>query len=341
MVSTKTILALSVSLLTNAMALSVSSISECPALSPRTTPATGVTDLRIDDIKMVAGLGDSIMAGFAMMGVDYSGTGALNLSAITEYRGHSYAIGADSGAITLPNFMKKYNSKLQGGSILTHAASLCYGLLCGFPLTAYRPLRDNLNAAQSGALAMNLDLELDYLIPRMKTYSLTSNYNNDWKMITIQIGSNDQCAACSGIFDSNVTPEAYGKYVDAAIQRIKKEIPKTVVNLLGTFKVSGVFPLTNGREDYCALINGGVNEFECSCASSAENLAKMDALSDGYNAQLKAIAEKYKGTSGGKFGVMYTPAPIDVTSFPIDALSNFDCFHPSIKGHEWIAKVKK
>lgn len=30
-----------------------------------------------------------------------------------------------------------------------------------------RPLRDNLNAGQSGAVAMNLDFELDYLIPRM------------------------------------------------------------------------------------------------------------------------------------------------------------------------------
>jgi hypothetical protein len=29
-----------------------------------------------------------------------------------------------------------------------------------------RPLRDNFNAAQSGGMAMNLDYELDYLIPR-------------------------------------------------------------------------------------------------------------------------------------------------------------------------------
>lgn len=28
-----------------------------------------------------------------------------------------------------------------------------------------------------------------------------------------------------------VTPEAYGKYVEAAIQRIQKEVPRTVVNL--------------------------------------------------------------------------------------------------------------
>lgn len=65
----------------------------------------------------------------------------------------------------------------------------------------------------------------------MKTYDLlTNNYNTDWKMITIQIGSNDQCAAC-GDEAQYVTADAYGSYVEAAIERIKSEIPKTVVNL--------------------------------------------------------------------------------------------------------------
>lgn len=35
---------------------------------------------------------------------------------------------------------------------------------------ADRPLRDNLNAGQSGAIAMNLNYELDYLIPRKHIY---------------------------------------------------------------------------------------------------------------------------------------------------------------------------
>lgn len=39
-------------------ATTVSSITGCPALPPRATPATSVHDLRIDDIKMVAALGD-------------------------------------------------------------------------------------------------------------------------------------------------------------------------------------------------------------------------------------------------------------------------------------------
>jgi phospholipase B1 len=39
-----------------------------------------------------------------------------------------------------------------------------------------------------------------------------------------------------------------------------------------------------------------------------------------YNAKLQAIADKYKGTANGTFAVMYSPAPIDISTFPVDAL---------------------
>jgi len=39
-----------------------------------------------------------------------------------------------------------------------------------------------------------------------------------------------------------------------------------------------------------------------------------------YNEQLQTIANKYKGQPNGTFAVMYSPAPIDISSFPIDAL---------------------
>lgn len=104
--------------------------------------------------------------------------------------------------------------------------------------------------------------------------------------------------------------------------------------------MSGVFPLTSGNP-YC-IPNGILdNEGECGCSSSPENLAKMDKISEGYNQQLVAIANKYKAVPGGTFGVMYSPAPIDMGTFPVDALSNVDCFHPSLKGHQYIAKVYK
>lgn len=106
---------------------------------------------------------------------------------------------------------------------------------------------------------------------------------------------------------------------------MQNKLLKHILNLLlipfivGTFKVSGVFPLSAGQA-YCKP-NGIIsNVKECSCSSSVENLAKMDALSDSYNARLQAIADKYKGAAGGTFAVMYSPAPIQISTFPIDAL---------------------
>jgi hypothetical protein len=51
---------------------------------------------------------------------------------------------------------------------------------------------------------------------------------------------------------------------------------------VGTFKVSGVFPLSAGQS-YCVPNGLLENLGECSCSSSAANLAKMDAVSDGNN----------------------------------------------------------
>lgn len=88
---------------------------------------------------------------------------------------------------------------------------------------------------------------------------------------------------------------------------------------VGSFKVSGVFPLS-ANNPYCKPNNFLFNTEECSCSGSAADLAKMDALAESYNVKLQQIADKYKGQPGGTFAVMYSPAPIDLSSFPIDAL---------------------
>lgn len=70
-----------------------------------------------------------------MMGVDYEGSGVVNLSLVSEYRGNSYAIGGDTDAVTLANFVKKYNPAVKGASLLRHLVSYCSGTLCTFPLS--------------------------------------------------------------------------------------------------------------------------------------------------------------------------------------------------------------
>jgi phospholipase B1 len=45
-------------LISGNQALTAPTIAECPVLKPRSAPATNVADLRPDDIKVVAALGD-------------------------------------------------------------------------------------------------------------------------------------------------------------------------------------------------------------------------------------------------------------------------------------------
>lgn len=57
------------------------------------------------------------------------------------------------------------------------------------------------------------------------------NYKNDWKLINVQIGSNDQCASCINSVIPYLTVESYGQHLSAAVERIRNEIPRVIVNL--------------------------------------------------------------------------------------------------------------
>ncbi|ORY98046.1 hypothetical protein BCR43DRAFT_546773 [Syncephalastrum racemosum] len=289
------------------VALNATTIGDCPALSARTSAPKGVTDLRADDISLIGAMGDSIMAGALMMGVNGNGgTGILNISAITEYRGNSYAIGGDDSAITLAKFVQRYNSSLKGSSTGSHIGSLCL-----VPL---------------GCI----------IIIGMKTIA-GSRFESAWKMITIQIGSNDQCASCDSSSAEDVTAEAYGKYVSDAVERIRQNIPRVIVNLLGVFRVSPVYDISAGQE-YCRPKNNDsstiMNRSECSCFganATEQDRRNMDALADSYNEKLLEIYNKYKANQSDTFAVVYQPANIDIAKFPIEALS--------LQTHQWIAKA--
>lgn len=113
---------------------------------------------------------------------------------------------------------------------------------------------------------------------------------------------NDQCASCLSPWANEVTADKYSGYVEAALNRIKGEIPRTIVNLgthrlnyvtcthalctnlAGAFKVSQVYYLTINKP-YChALFNQSnlqLNRVECSCFLEGEDaLKKMDTLTD-------------------------------------------------------------
>lgn len=98
-------------------------------------------------------------------------------------------------------------------------------------------------------------------------------------MINIQIGSNDMCGACNSSYINDTTPEVFGSYVEAAVERIRNSIPKVLINLIGTFNVSEVFPLRAGQS-YCLPVNDTDNPL-CPCTTTPGGLEKMGNLNIG------------------------------------------------------------
>ncbi|KAG0747355.1 hypothetical protein G6F57_007194 [Rhizopus arrhizus] len=274
----------------------------------------------------------SITAGFGILGLNLSQPPLVAaFNAFNEYRGLSYGIGGDEGALTVPNYIKHYQPNLKGYSVGDHIGLYCSDI----------PEKDQLNAALSGSLSINLQHQLDYLLSEMKVIP-GIDVQNDWKMINIQIGSNDMCSACESGYENITSPDAFASHIDAAVERIRTNVPRVLVNLIGAFNVSQLFPVTAGQA-YCRPQNNDPstvgNVRECTCGSTPGGLDKMDELAVEYNKRLYAIYEKHQQTKSDNFTVVYQHSNLNMTSFPIEFFSNIDCFHPGLIGHQWVSKI--
>ncbi|RGB37149.1 hypothetical protein C1646_622284 [Rhizophagus diaphanus] len=313
----------------------VKDITQCPKLKPRQTPPKSVHDLRIDDIKVIMAIGDSITAGFGAKG--HHANIPIDIHNLHENRGVSFSIGGDPGAVTIANFIKHYSPELIGSSTGDHLVELCYGLIC--PPYQYKPKKDRFNAAQSGMMASNLTIELNYLLDQLYKEPMEVVLKS-YKYLTFFIGSNDICFRCSNDLPW-LTSKQFEDYLKSTLEIIKREIPNTVVNLLGVFNVSQVYNFH--KEEYCKGW-GLVAEYECSCAFAPGifgtlNRKKMDETAMEYNKAIRNVVDYYASHKSDSFAVMYQEFDIDLTTFPVEGLSNIDCFHPSTKSHDFITKI--
>ncbi|CAO3619850.1 unnamed protein product [Mucor hiemalis] len=255
------------------------------------------------------------MAGFSIRDSNISLPVAITSKNMKEYRGLAYTVGGGKGASTLPNYIKHYQSNLTGYSTGEHPPEYCFLDDCN---AKYIPELDMLNAAQSGAIAYRIDGELTYLIERMRSME-NIDFENDWKMISIQIGGNDQCQSC--LHPDMYSPENYELHVDAAIQRIQATIPKIVNN------------------NQC-IGPGAVSKYHhCPCAQGEENMEKIKILGNEYNNRLEKIYRKYQEKKSDSFAVIYQKLSVNFESCSDDYFSNFDCFHASTVGQNFIARV--
>ncbi|KAJ3338205.1 hypothetical protein HDU93_009865 [Gonapodya sp. JEL0774] len=256
---------------------------------------------------------------------------------VYENRGLSYAMGGDGGYVTLPNLIRRS------------------GLLC--PPFQYRPKLDRFNAAQSGAVVSNLMHELaDYLVPMVQA-DKNVNLEEDWKLLTLFIMSNDLCLSCnptSPLPPTWLSPELFSAHLERTLLYTRSMLPRTLVNVLLGLNVSGVYPLTKD-DPHCSALRHAGGIFECTCAFSLGDTAAGDALrlqmdtqAQFYNNAVIKLREtflpggrNYDPAHEDSFALVVEPgmAGVKVDSWPTDMLSGVDCFHPSTRAHAWMASI--
>ncbi|KAI9279824.1 hypothetical protein BY458DRAFT_431487 [Sporodiniella umbellata] len=288
----------------------------CSQLPPRISPAATVHDLRPDDIKVVIGLGDSVMAGFAAKGIQ---TRFVNTKNLYENRGISFALGGDQGAVTMPNILNYYSHNLYGPSVGNHIISICFGnQFC--PNGQYRDDIDMLNAAQSGARSLNLDHQLSYIFDRLDTeYEAGRIHPNDWKLVTLFIGSNDICHSCT---EPTSLPYPFGTNIWSTVETLKAKTTNTLVQIIGLMRVQDIVVSTSKYPEYCQPIkfsNFVGHDHECECSHTETNLTIMNDNFAGYNKAIQQVVSKYNEPND-TFAVIYQPLLVDIMSFPIQAI---------------------
>jgi phospholipase B1 len=290
--------------------------------------------VRPKDIKVIAAIGDSITAGFGAAGLSNPNQ-ALDFSLLVENRGLSFAIGGDDKAITLGNFFAQSNPDIAGRSVGTHGPNICTPTFC---LGVYTPELDNLNAARTGATSTNLNNQVDYLIQQMKNMSQI-NYEQDFKLISVMIGANDLCRSCRNL----LTADQFEDNLKTLLERIRLQIPRTIVNMYQLFNVSQLYDLTKDSL-YCQQRRSSILTSECRCAFDVglegdRRRLQMDELAVQYNGRLLKIAKEYRALNSSSFSVIVDPAAtgFSLRNASLEYLSNMDCFHPSRKAHELFA----
>lgn len=212
------------------------------------------------------------------------------------------------------------------------------------------------------------------------------DFENDWKMISLQIGGNDQCQSC--LDPDFYSADNFERYVDAALQRIQATIPKVIVNIIDQYHVYDLYHATKDSS-HCVGPGAEPKFLQCPCPRGHLNLDQIKVLGNGtwigrlayfsfyiyiklnsfslfcaqkeFNRRLEKLYKKYQAKQSDTFAVVYQKLSLNFPSLPPDYFryimhncsisialyltislcicSNFDCFHASTVGQNFIARV--
>lgn len=300
--------------------------NKCPKLTPK-TPAKSILDVRIDEIKVIGAMGDSVSAAFVARPKLVKDL-PVTLVDLIEYRGISFSTGGDVGSPSLGNLIGQLNPNLVGKSKGQRA-------YLGLPNSG-----DGFNVAVTGAIASDLHEQTNIIISKIKGQK-DINLGNDFKLITLFIGSNDICNSCI----NKVDPDAWANLLRTTITKLEQNIPRTIVIIPQLFRVSELWDLTSALP-YCDKRRASPFTAECRCAFMEDENGKakrkaLDELTDKLNDKIIEIRNEYVMKNSSSFMVTtdYSTRNFSLKKNGLEFISDTDCFHPSQLGHEQVAKA--
>ena len=299
-----------------------SSAPRCNFYGPSSTTPTKVNQLRPGDIGIIGSIGDSDSAAF--------GARASTLLTITqEDRDISFASGTSEdweGQTSLANMIAQYNPDLVGGSPGNN------NLL----FSQDYQTSQGLNYAVSGAWANTAPDQAEELMAGIKQ---VDEWQFKWKLITVQFGGNDLCAAScetdpSSEYFGDATVAGWRSNMDSVLSKLST-MPRTLVVFTESFMPGKLHDMV--RPSWTCNL---ALTFGCPCITR-DNLAEMTLMRDDYSSELRSLAAKYRNSD---FGVEVVPAlvglyPNATAGGPDASYLAPDCFHFNAQLHSMVSRV--
>ncbi|XP_075893580.1 phospholipase B1, membrane-associated-like [Nelusetta ayraudi] len=289
----------------------------CADLAPSDTVPTSVHELRPADIKVVAALGDSATSATAA-----KATNLLNLG--TDYRGVSWSIGGDKtldSVTTLPNILKKFNPSVRGFS------------------RGQAQRQKGFNMALAEAKISEIPAQVQALIKAMKEHKEV-NFDSDWKLVTVYVGTNDLCAYCND--QVNLSPQNYTHNLMLGLDMLYSQVPRLLVNVVELMQLDPVKTVMKSTIG-CSFFS----RMSCPCLinphQGSPEIEEFKRVNHMYQVEMQQLisGSRYEGKED--FAVVLQPflqnyfIPQVGVGEADSSFFSVDCFHLSERAHAEMA----